>query len=91
MKISRRDFLKKFVAMAAAGTMGLMPGRSGGAEAEVEIPEWERDDYDPGPYCIDEEYLQDCLDRVPWEKIQSPDLEHAGRFIDVGVIQGEIK
>ena len=53
MKISRRDFLKKFAAMAAAGTMGLMPGSA--AESDTPLVDAARC-RERGPYEPEFEY-----------------------------------
>ena len=48
MKISRKDFLKKFVAMAAAGTMGLIPGAElESASTDDPVEERVRGPYEP--------------------------------------------
>ena len=57
-KISRRDFLRTFAAIAAVGTMDIVPVVVAEAEVEKVAEESVQADvrareYDPGPYCFD--------------------------------------
>lgn len=63
-KISRRDFLKKFAALAAAGTMGFQPIKP------VDVA----DDPEPEPPYIDTDTKRDICDMCelePWSCVHA--------------------